>query len=104
MSKKNKHRGSRFDDFLESEGVLAEVEAVAAKRAAALKFKALMERKKISKVAMAKQMGTSRPQLDRLLDPSNSSVTLRTLSEAAAALDCRIKLDIVPIRKGMTQS
>jgi antitoxin HicB len=32
MEKKNKHIGSNFDDFLEEEGILEEVEEVVAKR------------------------------------------------------------------------
>jgi len=39
---------------------------------------------------MAKQLHTSRLQLDRLLDPSSVSVTLDTITRAARALGKRV--------------
>jgi transcriptional regulator with XRE-family HTH domain len=41
---------------------------------------------KISKSAMAKRMGTSRAQVDRLLDPKNPSVDVADLDHAAHAV------------------
>ena len=76
---KNPHDGSNLDDFLREEGIFEEVEAAALKRDVALKLVDLMEKENIKKTAMAKRMHTSRPALDRLLDPSNPSVTLATL-------------------------
>lgn len=43
---------------------------------------------------MARRMGTSRSQLDRLLDPDNENVTLSTLSAAAAALGRGLRLEL----------
>jgi DNA-binding phage protein len=92
---KNPHRGSTFDSFLAEEGILEEVEAVAVKRAIALKVADLMQRQKVSKVTMARRMSTSRAQLDRLLDPENASVTLGTISRAAKALGRKVRLEMV---------
>ncbi len=92
---KNPHRGSSFDSFLAEEGILEEVEAVAVKRAIALKVADLMQRQKISKVTLARRMSTSRAQLDRLLDPDNPSVTLGTISRAAKALGRKVRLEMV---------
>ncbi len=92
---KNPHRGSSFDSFLEEEGILDEVEAVAVKRAIALKIADLMQKGGVSKIALARRMSTSRAQLDRLLDPENPSVTLGTLSRAAKALGRRVTLKMV---------
>jgi hypothetical protein len=39
-------------------------------------------------------MRTSRRQLDRLLDPRNSSVTLLTLRRAAAALGRKLRVEL----------
>jgi hypothetical protein len=39
-------------------------------------------------------MRTSRPQLDRLLDPANPSVTLDTLQRAAAAVGRKLRLEL----------
>ena len=84
--KKHKHLGSRFDDFLEEEGILSEAQAVAVKRVIAHQLAQEMKRHKMSKSTLALKMKTSRAALDRLLDPCNSSVTLQTLERAAHAL------------------
>jgi antitoxin HicB len=49
----------------------------------------------ITKTSMASRMGTTRAQLDRLLDPNNDSVTLATLKRAAKALGKRLTLELV---------
>ncbi len=90
----SKHIGSRFDDFLEEEGILAATEAVAVKRVLAFQLLEMMEKKQLSKTQLAKRMGTSRSALDRLLDPDNSSVTLLTMERAAKALGKRIKIEL----------
>ncbi len=45
VGKKNRHLGSNFDDFIEEEGSLAEVDAVAVKRVIAFQIKAMMKKK-----------------------------------------------------------
>jgi predicted XRE-type DNA-binding protein len=89
----NKHIGSSFDDFLEEEGLLAEAEAVAIKRVIAYQVDQLMKAQKLSKVAMARKMNTSRSALDRLLDPHNTSITLQTLESAAHAIGKRLRIE-----------
>ena len=91
---KNKHIGSNFDDFLKEEGIFPETEAVAVKRVIALQIEQMMEKKHLSKTAMANKMKTSRSSLDRLLDPSNVSITLQTLERAALALGKTLKIKI----------
>ena len=64
------HSGSTFDSFLEEEGIREEVEAVAIKRVLAWQLEQAMQEQQKTKQAMAKQLHTSRSQLDRLLsDP-----------------------------------
>jgi hypothetical protein len=92
---KNKHSGSGFDDFLEEEGLRAETEAAAIKRVFAYRIEMEMKRAHLSKSALAKKMHTSRSALDRLLDPSNVSVTLQTLEGAAFALGKNLKIELV---------
>jgi len=65
----NPHLGSTLDDFLEEEGVRAEFEVRAVKEMIAWQIQQAMTERSISKARMAAQMGTSRAQLDRLLDP-----------------------------------
>jgi len=89
------HSGSSFDSFLEEESILEEVEAVAVKRVIAWQLAEAMKAGKISKKSMAERMGTSRSQLDRLLDPENSAVHLETIAKAARAVGKRLRIDMV---------
>ncbi len=91
---KNKNIGSNFDDFLKEEGILAETEAAAAKRAIAFQIRATMKKKKINKSRLAIQMGTSRSALERLLEPNNLSVTLLTLERVALALGKKLRVQL----------
>jgi plasmid maintenance system antidote protein VapI len=73
MKSNNPHIGSSLEDWLEEE----------------------MESNQLTKTAMAKRMNTSRAALDRLLDPENDSITLKTLQNAARAVGARVELNLV---------
>ena len=89
------HIGSTFDDFLKEAGIFEEVQAGALKKVVAHQLGEAMKEQKLTKVAMAKRMNTSRSALDRQLDPLNSSVSLDTLTRAAAAVGREIRLELV---------
>ncbi len=91
----NKHTGSNFDEFLEEEGILEEVTAKALKRLLALQLADIMKESKISKTSLAEKLHTSRSQLDRILDPENTTVTLETLERVAHAVGRRLKVEFV---------
>lgn len=91
----NKHLGSSFDDFLEEEGLLAEVEATAIKRIIAYQIEQEIKNKGWTKTEMAKRMKTSRSSLDRLLDPQNSSVSLQTITKAVSTLGKKLKIELI---------
>ena len=93
---KRTHRGSDFRDFLKEQGLLGEVEARALKQAMSLQISRLLDEKSVTKAEMAARMKTSRAAVDRLLDASNSSVTLNTLGKAARALGRKVKIELVP--------
>ena len=93
---KRKHRGSDFRDCLKEQGILGEVEARALKQAMSLQISRLLDEKSVTKAEMAARMKTSRAAVDRLLDASNSSVTLNTLGKAARALGRKVKIELVP--------
>ncbi len=95
MAKNNKHIGSSLDDLLGETGELAEVNAVAIKRVIAWQISQKMTAEKISKKKMAEIMATSRSALDRLLDPTNTSVTLNTLDNAARAIGKTLQINLV---------
>lgn len=95
-SKTNRHLGSDFDAFLKNEGIDQEVEAAAVKKVIAATLVRQMMRRNITVSALAATLGTSRAAVNRVLDERNTSITLTTLSRAAAALGCRLRLEIVP--------
>jgi antitoxin HicB len=96
--KRTNHSGSTFDSFLEEEGIREEVEAVAIKRVLAWQLERAMQQQQKTKQAMAKELRTSRSQLDRLLDPHNVAVTLDTITRAAAALGKRLIIRVADAR------
>lgn len=80
------HSGSSFDDFLAEEGIQDEVVSAAAKRVIAWQIEQEMARQQITKQAMATGLKTSRSQLDRLLDPENTAISIDALARAAHLL------------------
>lgn len=92
------HSGSTFDSFLEEEGIREEVEAVAIKRVLAWQLSQAMQEQQKTKQAMAKQLHTSRSQLDRLLDPQNISGTLDTITRAARVLGKRVIIRVADVK------
>lgn len=90
----NKHIGSNFDDFLAEEGLLEDATATAMKRVIAWQIEQEMKAQKLSKTAMAAKMHTSRAALNRLLDATDTSLTLTPLASAAAALGKRVRVEL----------
>ena len=96
MSIQKKGRiGSRFDDFLREESIYESVQAVAIKRVIAWQLAEAMKAKGVTKAEMARQMNTSRSQLDRLLDPEIEGVELQTLVRAAQVLGRQLRLELL---------
>ena len=93
--KSNPNIGSDFDDFLQEEGVYDEAQAIAVKRVLAYQLERSMQKAQLTKAAMARRMGTTRAQLDRLLNPDNPATTLQTLVKAAGAVGKRVKISLV---------
>lgn len=87
-------RSETFDEFLEKDGLLAETEDAALKEIIADQILVAMEEEGLTKTAMATRMKTSRRQLDRLLDPTNPSVTLSTLRRAAQAVGRNLRVEL----------
>ena len=87
-------KGQYFDTFLEEQGMLGEVTATAVKRVIAWQLRNAMDELNVTKAEMARRIGTSRAQLDRLLDPENDSVSLATLARAAKAVGRSLKIEL----------
>lgn len=98
----NEHRGSSFDHFLKEENIYEEVQAAAVKRVIAELLEEGMAREGLSKPQMAKRMGTSRSQLDRVLDPANITIQLDTLIKAARAVGRDVSIQFKPAAKAAT--
>lgn len=90
----DQYTGSDFDEFLAGEGILEEVTARAHKRLLALQLQDVMEATQLTKTELAERMQTSRSQLDRLLDPDNTSVTLDSLERLARAVGKRLVVEL----------
>ncbi len=84
-----------LDEFLDEIGTREEATAAAIKRVIAIKLGEAMRERKLTKVAMAKLMNTSRKQLDRVLDPDEQGVTLETLTRAAKTVGRELRVDLV---------
>jgi DNA-binding phage protein len=83
-----------LDDYLEHEGLREEVSLRAFKRLVALKLLEEMQSQGLSKSHMARRMGTSRAQLDRVLDPNAFNITIETIIRAARTLGKRLTFDL----------
>ena len=93
--KTDPHRGSSLDALLDRDGLRAEATARAVKKTLAWQFAEAMKDQRVTKASLARRMNTSRAQLDRLLDPENQAVTLKTLVRAAEILGMRIRIELV---------
>lgn len=91
----NPHEGSSFDDFLQEEGIYEACTLIAVKRVLAWEIQKAMEEQNLTKTAMAKRMATSRSQLDRLLDPEKTGVSLETIGRAAAVIGRQLQIQLV---------
>ena len=87
--------GSSFDDFLQEEGLRIECNATAVKRVIARQLEEEMKRQNLTKTEMAKQMQTSRAQLDRLLDPEKTGVSIETMTRAATVVGRQLRIELV---------
>ena len=90
----NKYSGSNFDDFLVEEGLLEEVSARAQKRFLALQVEDIMKALNLSKTKIAENMSTDADQLNHLLDPDNTAVTLESLNRLARAMGKRLRIEL----------
>jgi antitoxin HicB len=91
----NPHIGSTLEDFLREEGIFEDATNYAVKRVLAWQVEQVMREQGITKVEMARRMGTSRAHLNRLLDPENDKVQLDTVQRAAAAIGRKVRMELV---------
>jgi ribosome-binding protein aMBF1 (putative translation factor) len=92
---RNKHVGSDFDAFLVEQGELDGATAIAVKRVIAWQIEQAMQSTGVSKSALAKRMRTSRTVVDRMLDATDTGLTLETMTRAAMALGFKVRFDLI---------
>lgn len=83
-----------LDEILERDGLAEDVSLRTFKKLVALRLQQEMQAQMLSKSVMAKRMGTSRAQLDRVLDPDSYNVTIETLIRAAKTLGKRLEFNL----------
>jgi antitoxin HicB len=76
------------------------VEAIAVKRVLAWQLERAMQKQHKTKQVLARELRTSRSQLDRLVDPTNVSVSLETITRAAKALGKSVTIRISDAQVG----
>jgi len=97
------HSGSSFDSFLDEEGIREEAEAVAIKRVLAWQLENARKKLGKTKRALARELHTSRSQLDRLMDPRNVAISLGTITRAAKMLGKRVTVRIADAKSRSTR-
>ena len=88
----NKHVGSSMRSMFDELGESDELDLLTRKKILADQIRLRMERVRLTQVKLAKAMRTSRTVVHRLLDPTDTGVTLDTLVRASHALG--MELDV----------
>nr|VFJ99360.1 MAG: Helix-turn-helix domain-containing protein [Candidatus Kentron sp. LFY] len=89
----NPHTGGNFDDFLEEDGILEEVSAKARKRLLSMQLADIMREKHITANILARRLNTSPFQLEQLLDPENTAMTIDVLEHIAHAVGKKLHIE-----------
>jgi DNA-binding Xre family transcriptional regulator len=82
-------------EHLREEGIYWETEVAMLKHVIAATLSQRLEKRGLTLSELAQNLGTSRAALSRVFDPANTAITLNTLTRTAAALGCRVKLEII---------
>jgi antitoxin HicB len=84
-----------LNDYLREKGTLERLTLQVEKRIIARQIAQQMKEQGITKTELAARMGTSRAQLNRLLNPTSQNVTIETIARAAEALGQRFHMELV---------
>jgi hypothetical protein len=89
--------GGSLEDFLDELGERDEVYGEAIKRVLAWEIEEARTTQSITKSEMALKMGTSRTQVERVLDPRNVAVSLDTLERAARSVGKKLVIRLIDV-------
>ena len=99
----SKAAGRSFDSWLGEQGEVfkAEVIAGAMKRQFVMKLRAMMEAQDIGVNALQKMLGTGPSQVQRLLDPEDVGISLKSIAKLLAVLGAsgQIAIEQKPSKK-----
>jgi hypothetical protein len=87
--------GSSFENVLVASGLHDDVTEYAVKAVFAWQLDERRKAKGLTKKQFADLLGTSRSQLDRVVDPDNEGVTIETLKKAARVPGKKVHLELV---------
>ena len=94
---KRPRTGTTVDSLWRDMGLLEDVQELAIRKMIAIELAKAMKRDRLTKAELARKLDTSRPQLDRLLDPlSSGGLTIHTLAKAARVIGKRVEVKLVP--------
>jgi antitoxin HicB len=93
-----KHIGSSLTSFLDAMGIPEQTELLAIKKTLALQLREAMKRS-FSQTELAREIRTSRTVINRILDPTDTGVTLATLTRASRALGLRVDIRLTTRRR-----
>lgn len=88
IKKRSKALGSSFDSWLSEQGsdFKADVMAGAMKRQLVMKLRGMMKERGIGVNALQRMLGTGPSQVQRLLDPEDTGISLKSIAKLLAVL------------------
>lgn len=86
-----------FGEYLRDHGVEEEIKARVEKRVLALQLDRCRKELGFSKAELARQVGTSRTQIDRILNPQSQNISLVTLNRVARVLGKKVHYELVDL-------
>jgi len=89
--------GGTLEDFLDELGEKEEIYGEAIKRVLTWQIEEARKKQSITKSDMAARMGTSRTQVERVLDPRNVAVSLDTLDRAARSVGKKLRIELIDV-------
>ncbi len=97
MSDLQPSTGGTLEDFLNELGEKEEIYGEAIKRVLTWQIEEARKKQSITKSDMAARMGTSRTQVERVLDPRNVAVSLDTLDRAARSVGKKLRIELIDV-------
>ncbi len=89
--------GGSLEDMLDELGEKEDVYGEAIKRVLAWQIEEARKSRSLTKSGMAAAMGTSRTQVERVLDPLNVAVSIDTLERAARSVGKTLRIELVDV-------